>query len=74
MDKDQPFSGLVFNTYSNNQKEYEGEYKNGKPNGNLVYWYENGSINREGRLKNGSPIGRWTYYNLDGSIKKTTDH
>ena len=62
-------------TMSISQKEFgSAQHKNGKPNGNLVYWYENGSIKREGRLKNGSPIGRWTYYNLDGSIEKTTDH
>ena len=74
MNAEEPFSGIVFNEYPDGQREYEGLYKNGKPNGNLVYWYENGSIKREGRLKNGSPIGRWTYYNLDGSIEKTTDH
>ena len=27
MDKDQPFSGLVFNTYPDGQKEYEGKYE-----------------------------------------------
>jgi len=64
----------VFNEYPDGQREYEGLYKHGEPNGNLVYWYENGSIKREGKLKNGSPIGRWTFYNLDGSIEKTTDH
>ena len=74
LNEEEPFNGIVFNEYSDGQREYEGLYKNGKPNGNLVYWYENGSIKREGRLKNGSPIGRWTYYNLDGSIEKTTDH
>ena len=63
LNEEEPFNGIVFNEYSDGQREYEGLYKNGKPNGNLVYWYENGSIKREGRLKNGSPIGKWTYYN-----------
>ena len=74
LNEEEPFSGIVFNEYPDGQREYEGLYKHGKPNGNLVYWYENGSIKREGRLKNGSPIGRWIYYNLDGSIEKTTNH
>ena len=74
LNEEEPYSGIVFNEYPDGQREYEGLYKNGKPNGNLVYWYENGSIKREGRLKNGSPIGRWTYYNPDGNIQKITDH
>ena len=74
LNEEQAFSGIVFNEYPDGQREYEGLYKNGKPNGNLVYWYENGSIKREGRLKNGSPIGKWTYYNPDGSIQKSTNH
>ena len=74
LNEEDPFSGIVFNKYPDGQREYEGLYKNGKPNGNLVYWYENGSIKREGRLKNGSPIGKWTYYNSDGSIQKITNH
>ena len=69
-----PFSGIVYNTYLNGQREYEGEYKNGKPNGLLVYWYEKGNIMRKGTLKDGTPIGRWTIYKEDGSIQETIDH
>ncbi len=69
-----PFSGFVFNTYPNGLKEYEGEYKNGKPNGLLIYWYENGNKMREGRLKEGTPVGRWITYNDDASIQETIDH
>ena len=74
LNEEEPYSGIVFNNYPDGQREYEGLYNNGKPNGNLVYWYENGSKKREGRLKNGSPIGTWTYYNFDGSIQKITTH
>ena len=73
-DSKDPFSGIVYNTYPNGQREYTGEYKDGKPNGLLVYWYENGVKKREGELKNGVPAGRWTYYNSDGSIKEIKDH
>ena len=74
MEAEDPFSGIVFNTYPNGQREYTGEYKDGKPNGLLVYWYEKGVKKREGELKNGVPAGRWTYYNSDGSIKEIKDH
>ena len=74
MNAEKPFSGMVFNTYSDGQREYKGEYKNGKPNGLLIYWYNNGNKMREGKLKNGVPVGRWTTYQDDGSIQKITDH
>ena len=68
------FTGFVYNLYSNGQIEYKGKYKDGRPNGSLIYWYKNGNKMREGELKNGIPIGRWEYYNSDGSHKKTLDH
>ena len=74
IDQDEPFTGKVYNTYPNGQREYEGKYKNGKPNGSLVYWYESGNKMREGKLKNGSPVGRWKYFNQEGSLTKTIDH
>ena len=69
-----PFSGIVYNTYPNGQREYKGEYKNGEPNGLLAYWDENGNKMREGKLKGGAPIGRWYIYRKDGSVQETIDH
>ena len=74
MDVEEPFSGLVYNTYPNGQREYEGKYKGGKPNGLLVGWYNNGNKMREGKLKDGIPVGRWINYKEDGSVKETKDH
>ena len=74
LDSEDPFTGILFNEYSNGQHEYEGSYKKGVPNGTLIYYFENGLKMREGILKNGSPAGRWTYYNSDGSIKEIKDH
>ena len=73
-DAKDPFSGIVYNTYPNGQREYAGEYKDGQPNGLLVYWYKNGNKMREGKLKGGTPVGRWTIYKEDGSEQKTIDH
>ena len=74
LDSDDPFTGILFNEYSNGQREYEGSYQKGVPNGVLTYYFDNGLKMREGILKNGSPKGRWTYYNSDGSIKEIKDH
>ncbi|MDP6569752.1 MAG: hypothetical protein QGF36_02395 [Candidatus Marinimicrobia bacterium] len=69
--EDDPFSGVIYDLYDNGQREYEGHYKDGKPNGPLIYFYENGNIKRIGSLKNGIPNGVWTYYKEDGSKEKT---
>ena len=74
MDKELPFSGVIYNTYASGIREYEGVYVKGRPNGLLIYWYENGQKMREGKLKNGSPIGRWKYYNHNGLLDQTIDH
>ena len=74
LDSDDPFTGILFNEYSNGQREYEGSYQKGVPNGVLTYYFDNGLKMREGILKNGSPKGRWIYYNSDGSIKEIKDH
>ena len=74
IDAENPFSGMVFNTYPDGQREYEGEYKEGKPNGLLMYWFKNGNKMREGKLKDGMPVGRWITYKDDGSVQETMDH
>ena len=74
MDSKDPFRGIVYNTYPNGQREYEGEYKDGRPNGLLTYWHENGNKMREGKLKDGIPVGKWNTYKIDGSIQETIDH
>ena len=74
IDKDEPFTGVVYNNYPSGQKEYEGLYRLGKPNGQLAYWYENGSIMKKGNIKNGLQTGRWTYFNENGTVKKIIDY
>ena len=74
INSDKPFSGTVYDTYSDSSRQYEGVYSHGKPNGYLVYWYNNGNKKREGNLKNGSPIGRWKYYDKDGTLKNMVDN
>jgi len=70
IDENKPFNGIVYNTYPNGQREYAGEYKNGRPNGFLTYWHDNGKKRREGELKDGKPLGRWIIYDDKGKIKQ----
>lgn len=74
MNSEDPFSGIVYNTYPDGIREYEGEYKDGKPNGLLTYWYNNGNIMREGRLEDGMPVRRWITYKEDGTVQNIMDH
>ena len=74
IDENEPFTGVVFNTYPNGKREYEGEYKYGIPNGLLIYWFDNGNKMRECNLKDGTPVGRWTTYKEDGSVQEIIDH
>ena len=71
---EEPFSGILYHNYPNGKKEYETSYKNGKPNGDLIYWYESGNLMRKGQLKDGTPVGRWTYYDSTGQIQEIVDH
>ncbi len=70
LNSDDPFTGILYNNYPSGQREYEGYYKKGQPNGKLTYFFENGIKMREGKLKDGCPVGKWTYYNQDESIKE----
>ena len=74
LNADEPFDGGVYNVYENGEREYEGVYKDGIPNGKLVYWFENGMIKREGELKKGVPVGRWKEYDVEGMLKSQVDH
>ncbi|KOA20631.1 MORN repeat protein [Clostridium homopropionicum DSM 5847] len=53
---------------SNGKLTYEGEIKNGKPNGFGKSYYENGNVNYEGEWKDGLYDGVGTIYYEDGKI------
>ena len=73
-DQKEPFTGIVYNTYPNEKRQYEGEYQKGIPHGMLIYWFDSGVKKREGELQQGQPIGRWKEFNEDGTIKSQVDH
>lgn len=66
-----PYSGKVFALHSNGIKRLEGEYKNGRADGDWKFWYANGSIEQEGKFREDGAIGKWTYSDTAG--KKTCE-
>ena len=52
-----PYTGKCFEFHDNGQKKSEENYKDGKPDGLLVYWYENGQKQTEINYKDGKPHG-----------------
>jgi len=55
--------------YENGQKEEEGTYKGGKPDGKYTTWYENGQKKEEGTFKDGKGNGLMTSWYEDGQKK-----
>ena len=66
---DAKLNGLHTSWYENGQKESEGTYKNGTPDGKRTWWYENGQKDREATFKNGELDGKWTDWREDGQKK-----
>jgi len=58
----------------NGQKESEGNYINGKKNGNWTFWHENGQKESEGNYINGKKNGNWTYWNEKGQIYREKNY
>ena len=73
-DSDTPYTGKVFRLYKNGQKEYEGNYKDGKRDGLLVAWYPDGKKLSEGNWKDGKPDGLWMGWHVNGQKRDETNY
>jgi antitoxin component YwqK of YwqJK toxin-antitoxin module len=68
---DTPYTGKVFNLYTNGQKEEEGNYKDGKEDGLWTEWHKNGQKKTEGNYKNGKPVflkGSSKWWDKNGNL------
>jgi len=52
--------------YENGQKEFEGNYKDGKLDGKWTLWHENGQKSAEVNYKDGKEDGKWTWWYENG--------
>ena len=66
---DTPFKGKAFTLHKNGQKEWEGNYEDGKEDGLFVMWFENGQKLREGKYKEGKPDGLSVSWHENGKKK-----
>ena len=64
--QDAPFTGKAVSFYSNGEKEWEGNYKDGKLEGFTKWWYENGQKGMEGNWRDGKKEGLWTDWYENG--------
>lgn len=67
-EKGEPFSGILFETYSNNALAYEGQYKSGYKMGYQRFWYENGHLEEEFTICWDHPHGSCTAWNENGTL------
>ena len=59
--------------YENGQKQGEGDFKNGKPDGLIKGWYESGKKEYERTFKDGEFDGLWTgWYENGQKLSETT--
>lgn len=63
--------GVMVIWYSNGQKQFEGNTREGTPQGHFTQWYENGQKAHEGHYQDGEQQGLWTQW--DESGRKTRE-
>ena len=56
------------------RKSSEGNYKDGKDDGKLTWWYENGQKSSEGNYKDGKRDGKWTGGIENGQIESEKNY
>ena len=52
--------------YSNGQKQSEGNFRLGVPNGTFVWWHPNGQKQAQGEYADGKQSGRWVWWHANG--------
>ena len=68
-DSETPYSGKVYALHPNGQKDYEINYKDGKPDGLQLAWHENGQKAVEGNFKDGKLDGPSVMWHKNGQKK-----
>lgn len=69
INSEKPFTGRTIEYFPNGQKKYEGEYRDGKPEGKWAFWYKNGQKWTEFECRDGKPDGKSTTWYENGQKK-----
>ena len=65
-DSDTPYTGKVYGLNENGQKEFEANYKDGKPDGLRIGWHENGQQSWKANFKDGTLDGLYLRWHENG--------
>jgi antitoxin component YwqK of YwqJK toxin-antitoxin module len=60
--------GFYREFYPNGTKFIEGQYRNGRQEGEWSYYYDNGQLNRKVTYQNGRLHGAWERFRADGTL------
>jgi antitoxin component YwqK of YwqJK toxin-antitoxin module len=60
--------GFYHEFYPNGEKFVEGQYKNGRQDGQWTYYHENGKVQRTVNFSGGQPDGNWEIFNAEGVV------
>ena len=52
----------------------EGNFKDGKPEGEWISYHNNGNLKSKGNKSNGLSVGKWNFYNKDGLVDWTYEY
>lgn len=71
VNEDKPFTGKVTGKYSDEKVKLSENFKEGKFDGEQVYYYENGQIKEKANFKSGVAVGTYFAYHKNGEIAYT---
>jgi len=60
--------GFYREFYPNGEKFVEGQYKDGRQEGQWIYYHDNGKVQRTVNYTNGQPDGSWEVFNAEGAV------
>jgi uncharacterized protein len=67
-------NGTRITYYVDGNRESEGSYVSGKPEGLWIYYHETGKKASEGQMKDGKKEGPWKYYNVSGRLEQVINY
>ena len=67
---DTPYTGKVYGSDENGQKQVEANFKDGKEEGLAVVWHKNGQKESELNYKDGKMDGLWTQWHENGQKQR----
>lgn len=71
VNEDKPFSGKVVGKFENGKDKLVEKFKDGKYDGEQLYYYDNGQIKEKISYQAGNPVGTYNEYHKNGEVAYT---